>query len=238
MAIKPRVSKKSKMFRKKFKRTALSKKLPVSARTHVFRRAGQLMRITTTGTGGLSPGSYDGNGSQFLTSVVADSMANCYQFGASYIFKLSSVVDPTDFTNLYDKYKILGVKLRIMMQSNSATVAGQSVLPIISYAADHDDAATPSNLYTITTKAGYKTKVLGVNKSYIDVYIKPKPAVAMYQGTFSGYGITGQPWCNSANPDIQHYGFKFWINNFYMPTNGMNQIEIQPTYYLALKESQ
>lgn len=218
------------------RRVAKVTKLPVAARTHIFRRAGQLMRITTTGTGGIASGAYDGNGSQFLSSVSADSMTSCYQFGAAYIFKLSSVVDSSDFTNLYDKYKILGVKLRIIMQSNTANVGGTSVLPVISYCSDHDDAAIPSSLYQITTKAAYKTKVLG--RSYIDVYIKAKPAVAMYQGTFSGYGITGQPWCNSANPDIQHYGFKFWVNNFYMPSGGMNQIEIQPTYYLALKESQ
>lgn len=223
-------------FFKKMVRKSLKK--PISNQTHVFRRQGQLARITVTGVGTIGNSGYDGNGSQLLTAVTADSMANNYQFGASYLFKLSSVVDSSDFTNLYDKYKILGVKVRIMWQCNQASVSGTSVLPVISYSVDHDDNTVPSSLYAITTKATSKVKVLGQN-NYVDIYIRPRVAGQLYNtALLSGYSTVKAPWINSTYNDVPHYGLKFWINNMYMATGINNQIEIQPTYYLACKESQ
>lgn len=227
---------KRRFFRKMSK--ALSKgKTSIPNRVHMFKRMGQISRITVTGVGAIGNSGFDGNGSQFLTGVTADSMANNYQFGASYVFKLSSVIDSGDFTQLYDKYKITGIKVRIMWQCNQAGVSGTAVLPILSYSVDHDDAALPSSLYQITTKGTSKVKVLG-QRNYVDVYIRPKVAGALYQSLLTGYSSVKAPFINSTYPDVQHYGLKFWLNNVYMAAGINNQFEIQPTYYIACKESQ
>lgn len=224
---------KNRRYRKRV--TRVSKRLPIPYQTHLFKRNGQLIRITQNA---VSSAQISGDTtSGFMGNMAGDSMTNTIQWGNSFIFKLSSVIDPADFTNLYDKYKIVGVRLKVMYQANSASTGGVSVLPIINYSIDHDDASVPTSLNNVECKAFAKSRILTGDKP-LNLYLKPKVAVGLYQGAFTGYGIPGSTWINSSSPDVQHYGVKFWINNFYAPTGANNQITIQPTYYLALKESQ
>lgn len=212
------------------------KKPAIAYQTHLFRRQGQLIRITQTAANTVALTGDTTSG--FLGSSASDSMTSTIQWGNSFIFKLSSVIDSSDFLNLYDKYKIVGVRLKVMYQANVASTGGLSVLPVINYCVDHDDAAIPSSLNQVETKAAAKTRILTADKP-LSIYFKPKTALGLYQGAFTGYGIpNGSQWVNSSSPDVQHYGFKIWVNNFYAPAGANNQITIQPTYYLAMKESQ
>jgi len=44
--------------------------------------------------------------------------------------------------------------------------------------------------------------------------ISPRPALAAYQGAFTGYTVPDKPmWCDSANPGVQHYGYKYAVEN-------------------------
>lgn len=217
------------------KRLNVKRSIPIPNQTHLFRRNGQLIRYTQTATNTVSISGDTTSG--FIGSMAGDSMINTIQWGGSFVFKLSSVIDPADFTNLYDKYRLVGVRLKILYQANTASTGGASVLPVINYAVDHDDAAVPSSLNQVEAKAGAKTRILTADKP-VNIYLKPKVAVGVYQGAFSGYGMMSNMYINSATPDVQHYGFKLWINNFYTPAGANNQITIQPTYYLALKDSQ
>lgn len=220
---------------RRFRKRNYKVKKAIPYQTHLFRRNAVISRITQTGAGAITL--TDGAGSSFISSTSADSMTNTIQWGTSMLFKLSSVIDSGDFTNLYDKYKIVGVKLKIMYQANTASTGGNSVMPVITYNVDHDDAAIPSSLNTVSTKAAARSRILTADRP-INIYIKPKPAVALYQGIFSGFGSGNSMYVNSSSPDVQHFGLKFWINNFYTPAGANNQITIQPTYYLACKESQ
>lgn len=217
------------------KRKVMRKKARLYRNSYLFRRQAQLMRITQTSANNVSI--TDGNGCLSISAVGADSMSNTIQWGNSYLFKLSSVVDSGDFTNLYDRYKINGVRLKIMYQADSASVGGLGVLPIFNYCADYDDATVPSALNTVQTKLRARSVVLTANKP-VSIYLKPKVATAMYQSLLTGYAVTKAPFINSTYPDVQHYGLKTWINNFYAPAGANNQITIQATYYLSCKDPQ
>jgi len=203
---------------------------------YVFRRQGLLMRITQSGLNTINSAT-DGNGSMFTLASAADSMTNTIQWGNSFVFKLSSIVDQNDFVNLFDRYKIVGVKLKIMYQAESASAGGLGVLPIFNYAIDNDDAAIPSSLNTIMSKQRSKSVVLTANRP-ISIYVKPKVAVAVYQSLLTGYSSQSSQFINATYPDVQHYGLKTWINNFYAPGGANNQITIQPTYYIACRDPQ
>jgi len=231
MALMKKPLRKTRRFRKRNYRV----KKAIPYRIHVFRRNAVIMRITQTAQNAVTL--VDGAGSAFIGSTAPDSMTNTIQFGISNLYKLSSVIDSTDFTNLYDKYKIVGVKLKIMYQANTASTGGNSVMPVITYCPDHDDAAIPGSLNIVSTKAASRSRILTADKP-VNIYIKPKVGVALYQGLFTGFGTGSNMFINASNPDVQHYGFKFWVNNFYTPAGANNQITIQPTYYIACKESQ
>lgn len=220
---------------KKRKMMIRRKKVVRSRNNYIFRRQAQLQRLTQTGVGAIT--TTDGNGSLFTGTVVADSMTNTYQWGNAWLFKLSSVIDSSDFTNLYDKYKINGVRLKIMYQAETASVGGTGVLPIFNYAIDADDATVPSSLNTVETKGNARSLILTANKP-ISIFIRPKVASALYQSLLTGYEVKKAPFINCTYPDVQHFGLKAWINNFYAPSGANNQITIQATYYLSCKDPQ
>lgn len=221
-------------FRKRTMRKRTGFKTHISGRTHVFRRIGQLIRITQNAANSIV--TTDGNGSLITSATSADSMSNTIQWGNAFNFKLSSVIDANDFVQLYERYKINGVKLKIMYQADSASVGGQGVLPILNFAYDHDDAVAPSSLNSVNSRSTAKQVVLNANRT-VSIYIKPKVAAALFQGVFSGYSVQRPPYIDISSADVQHYGLKMWINNFYTPTGANNQITITPTYYLSMRDS-
>lgn len=216
-------------------------KKKVASRTHLFRRLGQPMRLYQSGQNTWAIGGYDGTGSLQVGALGSDGLTNTVQLGASFQFKLESVQTPSDFTTLFDRYKILGVKLKFMYQCDSASVGGLNIMPIINYCYDNDDASVPSSSATVIQKGACKTRVLTANREF-SVYIKPKVANAIYQTGVSSvipaYSSSNAPWINCDYMSAPHYGLKMWINNLYSPLGANNQITIQPVYYLALKDSQ
>lgn len=213
------------------------------SQTHLIRRQGQIIRITQTGNA-TTPSTAvtlaaTGSSSCAISTVSLDNMTNTVQFGNSYVFKLSSVVDYTDLTQLFDRYKITGVGLKLMYQASEATPGGAGVLPIFNYAWDYDDSDTPPSLNSVNTKASSRSIILSANRP-VSVYVKCKVPLALNNpsGLNSGFGVVRPMWVNSSYPDLSHFGFKTWINNFYAPAGANNQITVQPTYYLALKDPQ
>lgn len=208
-------------------------------RTHVFRRVGVKTLIYVNGVGSITSSGDPGADSGIqLSTVYTDTITNFYQFGWSHHFRLQNVLQSSDFTNLYDKYKIVGVKYRIYYHQNQASVQGAQMLPLMHYTLDSDDGVAPSNLSTISSKGDCKTKVLG-SQQYIQMYIRPKVAGAVYQfGVSTAYDVEKSKWINSTYPAVEHYGVKTWVNNVYMAAGVNTAISIEPVYYIACKESQ
>lgn len=214
-----------------------------TSKVTLIRRLGQVIRVTQTGNASVPATAVtvvaSGTNSCFIGNVLADNMTNTVQFGNSFQFKLSSVIDSNEFTSLFDRYKIAAVKLRIMYQADSASVGGAGILPVITYSPDMTDAIAPSSYPEIATKAAAKSTILNADRP-INILLRPRALQQLDNsaGGVSGLGVTKSMYITSTYPDAVHYGFKFWVQNFYAPTGANNQIQIQPTYYLALKDPQ
>lgn len=207
--------------------------------THRFRRLGTKSIIYVAGAGTIGQNGHPSNDTGLsLSAVSADNLSACYQFGWSHDFRLVNAVGSTEFTTLFDKYKITGIKYKIMYQCNDAQVAGSQVLPIIHYAVDTDDSSTPASLTAVQERSNTKSKVFG-NTQTISFFLRPKVAASLYQSSIStGYEVKKAPYINSSYASIPHYGVKVWMNNVYMVTANNTAITIEPTYYLALKDVQ
>ena len=208
----------------------------------VFKRVGQICRIANDPVLGSPTASAanNGNSSLFVGGTSTDT-ANTFQYGASMQFKLESVLDSNDFTNLYDRYKIVGVKLKFLYQSNLAnsdSTTGTNALPLISYAFDGDDASLPTGYLDLARKQYTHQKILNGNR-FFSYYIKPRITKEIFNSPITtGYSSERACWldCNSAG--IPHFGVKMWINNWNSGNTKFNQLTIQPTYYLAMKDTQ
>lgn len=168
--------------------------------------------------------------SQFATSVVTVS-AGTPQFFASN-FQLSSLPDVTDFTNLYDMYKILKIKYTLMPKGNSSDVgiaAGLGNMVRVCSVLDYDDSVAPTSFNQLCQYNNIKWTHSTQNHSRTLV---PKflREVSTGLGTTANEVSTG--WINCANNNVQHRGIKVGIQ---APQNGTVDYDLVIKYTLAFK---
>lgn len=213
--------------------------LGVGYNRHVFKRrcASIIIGIDTNNIPTLVQ---DGNGAMKIGSIGSGPyLSNTAQFGLSYNAQLAHAVEYTDFTQLFDRYKITGVKLRILYQNNMGD-PNSHALPGFTSAWDGDDAGVPSNKEDVTRKLGAKTSVLSANKPF-SIFLRPRVTKSVYQtGLTSAYTSERSCFIDCSNPTVEHYGYKFWIDSWLATTGAQSGqiMTIEPTLYLTMKDTQ
>lgn len=173
-----------------------------------------------------------------ITASPLGAFTNLYDVPFAMQFRLDDVVGLTDFTNLFDKYKITSAMVKIQTTLN---VAQQNEVPIpfIDYVVDRDDVVPPTGT-EMREKMGVKTKYFNASKPVITLGVKPTPVVEASASPFNG-GIVpkGAPYINMANNDVPHFGIKGIIRNLYIPpTQGSAGFTWDVSLGLALKDVQ
>lgn len=144
-------------------------------------------------------------------------------------FSLGSLPDYTEFTALYDTYRIMMVKVDFfpLFTDTSATVA----YPPIITAIDYDDNA--STTYAVLQE--YSTSLVSCTGQFFQRVMTPKVALAAYGGAFTQFAQApaGQ-WLDCASPNTTHYGLKYALPI----TGAANAVwQVWATYLLQLRES-
>lgn len=133
-------------------------------------------------------------------------------------FAMSSLPNASEFTALFDAYKIVKVKLDFIpfgdnvnmpldAMSNSTSLMSPGG-PLIT-AIDYDDANTPG---AATDLLQYQASKVTPVPRRLKMSLRPKFATEVYRsGTSTGYGARSG-WLDCANSDIPHYGVKYWMN--------------------------
>lgn len=155
----------------------------------------------------------------------------------SFTFKLSDVPNVTEFTSLFDKYRITGIRAEWIPRTNVLAINNlssslTSIPPLITVV-DYDDATAQSYNELFQYE---NAKVHNEFKPF-KLYFKPMVAVATYQGTFTGYGSSRKMWLDCASDDIEYYSLK-WAS---LPYSAGNNPTVDPswdivfTYYMQFK---
>jgi len=180
------------------------------------------------GTGAPSAAFFNGTTSTLIPGTAG--------FGMSATFNLAQCQQYLDFSSLFDQYKILKVKLRIMFHSNIAQINNAAVLPSIYYVVDSDDATAPGNRNAVLRQEGAKMKVLKGNT--LTLTIRPNQLINVNTTTAGSTSIgLYKGWTNCADTRVNHFGLKMWIENMPFGVGFNNLIEILPEYTLAFKDT-
>lgn len=156
-------------------------------------------------------------------------------------FKLSNIPNYTDFTNLFDQYKIVGIKQKFIYSSNSfnqATATYNNQMPMLLHVLDFDDGTA---LTTVNEYNQYDTcRISRTDKTFVR-YFKPKVAQATYgSGVFTSYATpNSNPWIDGASINVEYYGNKFGM---VYPTTGtlgesIGKLVCFTTYYIACRDT-
>jgi len=162
-------------------------------------------------------------------------------------FRLADVENSSEFSNLYDQYKIKAILVTIKMitnpdaqltLNNSAANASTNFFPTLWYATDQDDANATS-IAALRQFARVKHRVLMPNRE-IKIMLRPTVLNQLYGGLTSGYSLAS-PWVDMNRTDVQHYGLKLACDmeglNTDTEAEGQYQLRINCKYYFQCKNA-
>lgn len=154
--------------------------------------------------------------------------------GAVY-FALTSLDNYTEFTGLFDQYRIVAVELHIRpLQNNSQYFSTSTDLfPRFCSVIDYDDATV------LTSAADYRQyqtyKETNWNQYHSRV-IRPHLAVAAYSGAFNSYANMSGTWIDLVSPSVQHYGWKYFVSTGAVGQTHLQSWSVEYKYCLEFRQ--
>lgn len=168
----------------------------LSLRSHMFKRSDVKQSIYNP-IGGV--GFYANNNTAALS--------------ASGYYSLATLPSYTEFTDLFDQYRIVWVKWKIfwnhptdMMNFAGAQTTG---VPILYTMKDTNDGSVPVSVAAMSQNETFQSYLM---TRPITVSFRPKCAQAVYSGAFTSYAEQGMPWVDSNSPSVQYYGIKWAVD--------------------------
>lgn len=209
---------------------------------HYFKRMMQQVMITTGNAGQLqitSDSAQDwctgGNQAGDLAIIGAGTT----QFALACCVKLKELVNYTDYTDLFNQYRIEKLVLTIELICGPSYNGGAgSVLPTIYSRYDPNDRTLPSNWTDIAQSGNCRSYNFSNGDTHTLVCV-PRPATPQYvAGVAAGYGLPSKTkyfWMDTTSPSdgIEHYAFKMFVRNFTVPQGSGLALRITPMVYFA-----
>lgn len=151
------------------------------------------------------------------------------QTAATMTFSLDQLVNYSEFTNLFDLYKINAVRVKFMPTFNDEPL-GTSRLGLFHVAFDPNGVSSGSvTLDGVLQYQNLKTRRLDQMLTY---YCKPCIESPVYNSAVSsGYGPTRR-WIDTNNPSVPHYGLLLAYQSQGIQTPSWRVVV---TYYLTTK---
>ena len=168
----------------------------------------------------------DGNGDCAFTTGVGTGWSS-----PVYQFKLNQLGDVTHYQNMFDQYRITGIKMKIFPNSTvSGTVASTTgtdgtgtvataflpqPIPKLWYTYDADDSGNPASVLALFEK-DVKTRTFNRD---ITIYIKNPCALSTTTKDPSSIVDVSNmvrrpiksPWINTSDPDVGHLGIEWGL---------------------------
>lgn len=227
-----------------------SLKYQIASGVHLFKRSMNAINDSTNCTvDGTTCVRDTGNYSFYLRNALGSGAGTKLYGTMTYQFSIEGLPNLTEFTNLFDAYRINKIVMKITPRATSVDVSSpgtsfyqEGPSPILHYVIDNDDVTTPSadqsGIDVLRQFATYKQVRLTGNRPF-KVVIKPRPVSTVY-GYSTGLLINPRKqgaWMNCANTNIKHYGFKS-ILEYLAPsanTSWRYNFEVDTTYYMSFK---
>jgi len=159
----------------------------------------------------------------------------------AYSFKLDNLVNPSDFTNLYDSYKINKIVLMLeptfdQTQSAAPALFARKVRVVHDYndndiLTDEDDYLEYSNV-----KSYHPFSKRGIN---VTLYPKINNVIENVGGSANAFTsqASSKVWLDIKNDEVPHFGIKIFIPAGLTPNEGPVMFRVRARYHISLKNS-
>jgi len=156
-------------------------------------------------------------------------------------FTLNDLYSPSDFTNLFEEYKIMKIVLNfepIFTEAPEGSGATPLYMPYISMCNDYNDAT-----FTDTSTTGRNTvRAWSGSKSY-PMFGRPwtwalYPHVSLDTLVTAASGYTTMPgsstWISSTTIGVKYFGVKYWYDNANLDDN-LAFVNVYATFHMAFR---
>lgn len=157
------------------------------------------------------------------------------QSGLGLNFRLSDVAVPLEFTSLWDRYKILRVKVFFDYTPDVAAVVPPtaSYMPKLWIKRDYDDSATPT-LAELAQSNQTKCLRFTDTRTTRMVVLAPRYLTELYNSSVStAFSPSRGAWIDCGNSSVPHYGLKLVAQG--LPSTNMGAFTIRVQYTLLFK---
>jgi hypothetical protein len=142
--------------------------------------------------------------------------------GYAYPFSLNQVPASTEFTTLFDKYRITSIDLTYTYwRTGHPSGSTDEIWPAMYLYMDDDDAAIPTTKSEVLERMSVQRVSFSPTRQTISVKITPR-WVQSRAGTSTNLAPVNS-WIDMSTPGVQHYGVKAWVD-FYNNSSGGVQI--------------
>lgn len=183
------------------------------------------------------------------TPVVATT--NATEYDGAFVWQFSDLALPSEFSSLYDRYKITHIQIRCQLENNPSSTwslnsgaAGPNQssnwYPKLWYCPDYDDSGAES-LLSLKQRAKTKCITLQPNKQYT-INLKPAILAQTYRTELTtGYSPQWGQWIDAGQTDVKHYGLKYCIDNLGLTPNTTNtdyqpKVRFEFKYWFTMKD--
>lgn len=169
-------------------------------------------------------------------------LADSTEQNLAYSFKLDNVVNPSDFTNLYDMYRINKVTLYLerlwesTSSSNTIQIPNNKKIRVVHDYNDNNVLAKEDDYLEYSNCRSYNSIGRGAIK--ITLYPKVNNIVENAGGSPNAFTSmnSNKVWLNIVDDDVPHFGLKIFI-----PANVQTEdvpiFQVRAKFHLSLKNS-
>lgn len=219
------------------KPTMRRRRKPVYKKRNMFRRNVPRNTLTTVANSQVYPFR------RFHFKIAQGGTDGLTQSGTT-TFALADLPNHTEFTSLFDQYKIAGIKYRWVINrnpdyggavvSNVYNTAVQGAFPRIMWVHDYDSTSgLPANFAELQQYTKMKEVYLTGDKPYTKWYFfKPaRQAVGYESAVNSAYSPTWKGFIDCASDTTPHCGIRYFGDAL----NSFIQLRLECWYYLVFK---
>lgn len=159
----------------------------------------------------------------------------------AYSFKLDNVVNPSDFVNLYDQYRINKVTIYLERQLNqTGTVTVNSPnnqrIRVVHDYNDNNVLTQEDDYLEYSNCKSYQ--IIGNGSIKITLYPKINNIVENVGGSASAFTSmnSNKVWLNIAEDEVPHFGIKMFIPA-YVTSEGVTLFKVRAKFDLSFKNS-
>jgi hypothetical protein len=153
----------------------------------------------------------------------------------TYAFSLSDLDETSNFTGLFDQWRIDCVCFKLIPMQNAIGLSTNSTTTTVTpyVVVDYDDN---SAITSAGSARAFESCIIVPPGVECTRQFKPRIAMAAYTGSFGGFANLADQWIDSASPGVLHYGIKLYIPGATAAQTVLQSWTVEREYFLSFRK--